>query len=200
MPILTHALRDAHATLDSLAGFGTQLDAAALAVGTALTGGGRLLVCGNGGSASDGADFATEFACRFITDRQPYPAMNLAACGSLLTATGNDYGFEEVFARQVRAFGRKGDVLVAISTSGNSPNILAALRAASAAGLATIALLGRDGGAARGLAGIEFIVPSQITARIQEAHKFLLHVLCEMVEAEWLLTREPGHPRPDSEG
>ena len=189
MQILSNALRDARATLDALAGFAPQLDAAALCIGGRITGGGKLLVCGNGGSASDGADFATEFACRFVTDRQPYPAMNLAACGSLLTATGNDYGFEEIFARQVRAFGRKGDVLVAISTSGNSPNILAAIRAASAAGIATIAMLGRDGGAARGLGGIEFIVPSQITARIQEAHKFLLHVLCEMVEAEWLLPR-----------
>ena len=189
MQILSNALRDARATLDALAGFAPQLEAAALCIGGRITGGGKLLVCGNGGSASDGADFATEFACRFVTDRQPYPAMNLAACGSLLTATGNDYGFEEIFARQVRAFGRKGDVLVAISTSGNSPNILAAIRAASAAGIATIAMLGRDGGAARGLAAIEFIVPSQITARIQEAHKFLLHVLCEMVEEKWLLAR-----------
>src|SRR6202011_1823214 len=103
------------------------------------------LVCGNGGSAADGADFATEFACRFVTDRQPYPALNLSACGSLLTATGNDYGFDEVFARQVRAFGKAGDVLVALTTSGNSANILAALAAAKGMGLHTVALLGRDG-------------------------------------------------------
>jgi len=112
--------------------------------------------------------------------------MNLTACGSLLTATGNDYGFDEVFARQVRAFGKKGDVLVVITTSGNSANILSAIAAANVAELHTIALLGRDGGRARGLAQNELIVPSTITARIQEAHKFLLHTICEIVEEKWL--------------
>ena len=144
---------------------------------------------GNGGSAADGADFATEFTCRFLTDRQPYPAINLAAFGSVLTATGNDYCFDEVFARQVRAFGRKGDVLVALTTSGNSKNILSAIAAANIAGVQTIALLGRDGGRARGLAQVELIVPTPITARIQEGHKFLLHVLCEIVETNWLLAK-----------
>ena len=143
---------------------------------------GKLLVCGNGGSAADGADFATEFACRFINDRQPFPAINLSACGSLLTAIGNDYGFEQAFARQVRGFGRAGDVLVVLTTSGNSPNVLAALREASERGLQSIALLGREGGQARGLATVDLIVPSPVTARIQEGHKFLLHVLCEIVE------------------
>ncbi|MEI9898524.1 MAG: SIS domain-containing protein [Chthoniobacter sp.] len=162
---------------------------AAEIVGRCLVGGGKLLVCGNGGSAADAADFATEFACRFVTDRRPYPALNLAACGSLLTATGNDYGYDEVFARQVRAFGQRGDVLVVITTSGNSTNILSAIAAANIAGLHTIALLGRDGGRARGLAGIDLIVPSTITARIQEAHKFLLHTLCEIVEERWLLPK-----------
>ncbi|MGB8168388.1 MAG: SIS domain-containing protein [Chthoniobacteraceae bacterium] len=187
MTILAQATRDAIATLQALAPFQSELDRAAEIVGQCLTGGGKLLVCGNGGSAGDSADFATEFACRFITDRRPFPAINLAACGSLLTANANDYGVEEMFARSVRAFGRPGDVLVALTTSGNSPNILAALRAGKDAGLHTIALLGRDGGKARGLAEIEFIVPSEITARIQEAQRFLLHVLCEMVETGWLL-------------
>jgi D-sedoheptulose 7-phosphate isomerase len=108
----------------------------------------------------------------------------------LLTATGNDYGFDEIFARQVRAFGKPGDVLVTLTTSGNSPNILAALNAAKTQGLHTVALLGRDGGRARGIAEVELLVPSQITARTQEAHKFLLHVLCEIVETVWLLPRE----------
>ena len=107
----------------------------------------------------------------------------------MLTATGNDYGFDEVFARQVRAFGRKGDVLVALTTSGNSKNILSAIAAANIAGVQTIALLGRDGGRARGLAQVELIVPTPITARIQEGHKFLLHVLCEIVETNWLLAK-----------
>jgi D-sedoheptulose 7-phosphate isomerase len=187
MTILEQATRDAVATLQSLGAFQAELDRAATLLGECLTGGGKLLVCGNGGSAGDSADFATEFACRFITDRRPFPALNLAGCGSLLTANANDYGVEEMFARSVRAFGKPGDVLVALTTSGNSPNILAALRAGKEAGLHTIALLGRDGGKARGLAEMEFIIPNQITARIQEAHRFLLHVLCEMVETGWLL-------------
>lgn len=148
-----------------------------------LLSGHKLLVCGNGGSAADGADFATEYTCRFIRDRRAYPAINLAACGSLLTAVGNDYGFEQSFARQVEAFGKQGDVLVAISTSGNSQNILLALGRAREAGLRTIALLGKTGGKAKGLAEVELIVTSQVTARIQEGHKFLLHSLCEQVEA-----------------
>ena len=187
MTFLQRALRDAHATLDTLATLEPSLDKAAALVGSALTGGQKLLVCGNGGSAADAADFATEYACRFCADRPPYPALNLTACGSLLTATGNDYGFDEVFARQVRAFGKKGDVFVCITASGNSANIIAAIAAANAAGLHTIALLGRDGGRARGLAQTELIVPSTITARIQEAHKFLLHTICEIVDEEWLL-------------
>ena len=189
MTTFEKAIRDATTTIESLRPLQPSLEKAATVVGTALTSGGKLLVCGNGGSAADASDFATEYTCRFITDRQPYPAINLTACGSLLTATGNDYGFDEVFARQVRAFGKPGDVLVCITTSGNSPNILTAIPAAKAAGLHTIALLGKDGGRARGLAEIELIVPSTITARIQEAHKFLLHTICEIVEENWLLPR-----------
>jgi D-sedoheptulose 7-phosphate isomerase len=186
MSIFQNSVRDALASIESLRPLESAVERAAKIVGECLSDGGKLLVCGNGGSAADGADFATEFTCRFITDRRPYPAINLAGCGSLLTATGNDYGFDEVFARQVRAFGRKGDVLVALSTSGNSMNILSAIAAANIAGVHTLALLGRDGGRARGLANVELIVPMPITARIQEAHKFLLHVVCEMVETNWL--------------
>jgi len=190
MSIFERATRDAIATIESLHPLQAAHERAAEVVGRCLAAGRKLLVCGNGGSAADAADFATEFTCRFVTDRRPYPALNLAACGSLLTATGNDYGYDEVFARQVRAFGKKGDVLVVISTSGNSTNILSAIAAGNIAGLQTIALLGRDGGRARGLARIELIVPSKITARIQEAHKFLLHVLCEIVEEGWLRERK----------
>jgi phosphoheptose isomerase len=187
MTILQQAIHDGVTTLQALSDFQPQLETAATLVGECLMSGGKLLVCGNGGSAGDSADFATEFACRFMNDRRPYPAINLAGCGSLLTANANDYGLEEMFARSVRAFGKPGDVLVALTTSGNSLNILTALRAGQEAGLHTIALLGRDGGKARGLAEIELIVPSQITARIQESHRFLLHVVCEMVETGWLL-------------
>lgn len=187
MSSLSSAIDEAVATIQRLAVLQPELERAATIVGEALSGGKKLLVAGNGGSAADGADFATEYACRFSKDRAPFPAINLAACGSLITATGNDYGFEEVFARGVRAFGGAGDVFVGISTSGNSANIIAALNAARERGLQTISLLGRDGGAARGLADVELIVPGTATARIQEAHKFLLHVICEIVDERWLL-------------
>lgn len=190
MTTLEKATADAVATLWSLAPLGEMLDRAAETIGACLAGGGKLLVCGNGGSAADGADFATEFTCRFSRDRQPYPAINLAGCGSVLTATGNDYGFEQIFARQVRAFAKPGDILVAITTSGNSPNILAALQVARQLGIASIAMLGCGGGKALGLASLEFVVPASITARIQEAHKFLFHVLCEMIDERWLLPRD----------
>ena len=148
-----------------------------------LCGGRKLLVCGNGGSAADGADFSAEFGCRFTTDRRPYPALNLAQGGSLMSAIGNDYGYEEVFARQVAGLGHQGDVLIAITTSGNSKNILRALEDGKNRGLTTVALLGRNGGLAKGMAEIELLVRSESTARIQEAHKFMLHVICGLVDA-----------------
>ncbi|MEA3186511.1 MAG: D-sedoheptulose 7-phosphate isomerase [Chthoniobacter sp.] len=182
MSTLRNAIGAAVQTLESLFTLEPQLDEAGALVRECLAAGHKLLVCGNGGSAADGADFATEFSCRFVEDRQPFPAINLASSESLVTAIGNDYGFDEIFARQVRAFGKEGDVLVAISTSGNSRNVLRAVEEATAAGIFSIALLGGDGGCLRGRATVEFLVPSQTTARVQEAHKFLLHVLCEMVE------------------
>ena len=189
MHFLPRAIDEAVATIRGLAALQLDLERAATMVGEALTSGRKLLVAGNGGSAADGADFATEFACRFCKDRAPFPAINLAGCGSLLTATGNDYGFEDIFARGVRAFGGAGDVFVGITTSGNSVNIINALNAARERGVQTIALLGRDGGAARGLADVELTVPGNATARIQEAHKFLLHVICEIVDEQWLLKK-----------
>src|SRR5712691_13566206 len=118
--LLAQAIRAATSTIQAVANLEQSLGRAAEMIEQCLQNGNKLLVCGNGGSASDAADFCTEFACRFVEDRRPYPAMNLAAGGSLITATANDYGFEEIFARQVRAFGVKGDVLLAISTSGKS--------------------------------------------------------------------------------
>lgn len=180
--ILQKAVEDARAALEAVAALEPQISRAADLVVECLTSGGKLLVCGNGGSAADAADFTTEFACRFAEDRRPYPALNLAHGGSLVTATANDYGFDEVFARQVRAFGREGDVLIAISTSGKSANIRRALEEAKAHRLRAIALLGRDGGDCRGVAELEITAPGNSTARIQELHKFLLHVLCEIAE------------------
>ncbi len=143
---------------------------------------GKILTCGNGGSAADSSHLATEFACRFVADRRPYPAICLAGDSGLLTATANDYSFEEVFARQIAAFGRAGDVLVAITTSGKSENVRRALQAGSKMKLSTIALLGRDGGSCRGLADIEIVVRHGDTARIQEAHQVIIHLFCELVE------------------
>ena len=181
--ILQNALRAANATFQKLGDLGPALSRAADLVTECLLSDHKLLVCGNGGSAADGADFSTELACRFAHDRRPYPALNLAQGGSLTSAIGNDYGFDEIFARQVWAFGQRGDLLLAITTSGNSRNVLRALEEARQRGLSSIALLGRDGGSAKGMADVEMIVAGDSTARIQEAHKFLLHVLCEIVEA-----------------
>ena len=147
-----------------------------------LQNGGRIYSCGNGGSAAESAHFATELLCRLEKDRPSLPAMNLSADGSFLTATGNDYGFERIFARQIEGLGRKGDVLVAFSTSGKSPNILEALETARTRGLHTVSLLGRDGGPARALSDVALIVPVQETMHIQEGHQALLHVLCGMLE------------------
>ncbi len=147
-----------------------------------LLAGGKLMIAGNGGSASDSAHLATEFTCRFRHDRRPYPAMALPVDGGLMTAIGNDYHFEQIFERQVIAFGKKGDLLLALSTSGNSRNLLLALQAARERGIQTVALLGQAGGFTKGVAHLEIIVPGEQTARIQEAQKFLLHVLCEIVE------------------
>jgi len=160
----------------------TEIEAGAELLRSALLSRHKVLTCGNGGSAADSSHLASEFACRFISDRRPFPAIGLAADGSLLTATANDYAFEEVFARQVQAFGQPGDVLVAITTSGKSRNVERALEQAKDLGLKSIALLGRDGGACRGLATVEILVAHQVTARIQEAHKVIIHLLCELVE------------------
>jgi D-sedoheptulose 7-phosphate isomerase len=180
---LQESIRAACAVFESLRGLAEPVARAADAMVECLCDGKKLLVCGNGGSAADGADFSAEFGCRFVTDRRPYPALNLAQGGSLMSAIGNDYGYDEVFARQVAGLGQRGDILVAITTSGNSPNILRALAEGKERGLTTVALLGRDGGKARGRAEIELLVRSETTARIQEAHKFLLHVICGLVDA-----------------
>jgi len=181
--IFARSVQESTVTIQSLGKLEPLMAEAADFVAECLRAGNKLLACGNGGSAADAADFCTEFACRFMQDRRPYPAMNLSQGGSLITATGNDYGFEEIFARQVAAFGKTGDVLIAITTSGKSANIRRALEEGKSRKLKTIALLGRDGGSCRNIADVDLIVAGDSTARIQEAHKFLLHVLCEICEA-----------------
>ncbi len=181
--ILKNAVAAATKTLQSLVDLDAHLAKAADLIEQCLRAGNKLLVCGNGGSASDAAHFATEFVVRFMKDRPAYPAICLTGDGGLLTAAGNDYGFDEIFARQVAAFGLPGDVLICLTTSGNSRNVKRALEEAKARKLKTIAFLGRDGGSTIGLADVDLLVASDSTARIQEAHKLLLHVLCETVES-----------------
>ncbi len=176
------SLKDAVDTFRALAAHETALLAAADALETAFLAGRKLLICGNGGSASDAAHISAEFVCRFKGDRRPYPALALNSDAGLLTAISNDYAYQEAFARQVKAFGQRGDVLLVISTSGKSRNLLDAIEEARRAEVRTIALLGRQGGFTKGAAEIEIIVEGPDTARIQEAQKFLLHVICERLE------------------
>jgi phosphoheptose isomerase len=156
---------------------------AAAAVAKCLEQGNKVLTLGNGGSAADAQHFAAELVGRFTRDRVPLPAIALTTDASALTAIGNDYGFEEVFARQVRAIAQDGDVVVAISTSGRSPNVVSAAKAARAVGATTIALTGGDGGELVKAVEIAIVVPSSNTARIQEVHSAVVHILCELVEA-----------------
>lgn len=159
------------------------LEASRLLTST-LARGGKLLLFGNGGSASDAAHVAAEFVGRFQRDRQPLPAVSLSANGSVLTAIANDFGFEQVFARQLEALGASGDAAIAISTSGSSANVLVGVEAARRLGMVTIGLTGADGGRLCNLVDVCLCVPASITARIQESHILLAHILCELVEHE----------------
>jgi D-sedoheptulose 7-phosphate isomerase len=148
----------------------------------ALRDGGKVLAFGNGGSAADATHFAAELVGRYLLERDGLPAISLSDNASALTAISNDYGYERVFARQVEALGRRGDVALGISTSGRSANVLAGLSAARGGGLATVALTGGDGGAMRDAAEVCIVVPSGETPRVQEGHTLVTHILCELVE------------------
>jgi D-sedoheptulose 7-phosphate isomerase len=152
------------------------------AVTSCLRAGGKILVFGNGGSAADAQHIASELTGRYVADRRGFAAIALTTDTSALTAISNDYGFEHVFRRQVEALARKGDVAIAISTSGNSPNIVRAIEQARMMGCTTIGLTGRDGGAMKELCDIAVIVPADDTARIQEMHILIAHALCNHVE------------------
>lgn len=156
--------------------------AAAAAIVDALGRGGKLLVFGNGGSAADAQHLAAELVGRFQRDRQGLAAIALTTDASVLTSVANDSGYERVFARQIEALGRPGDVALGITTSGASPNVIAGFEAARARGVRTIALTGRDGGLAGRAADLHVNVASESTARIQEVHRTLLHAICELVE------------------
>jgi D-sedoheptulose 7-phosphate isomerase len=160
------------------------LAALAGAVSATLEGGGKILVFGNGGSAADAQHVAAELVGRFMKERRALAAIALTTDTSVVTAVGNDYGFDRVFARQIEALARPGDLALAITTSGVSPNLVAALMTARAIGVTTAALTGRDGGSVGAMVDFHVNVPETSTARVQEVHRTLLHALCELVEGE----------------
>ena len=177
------SLADTVRTLESLSRIRPAIDAAGELVVSTLRGGGKLLICGNGGSAAEAAHFATELVGRFDGDRRSLPALALSSDGSLVTCIGNDHGYEHVFARQIAGLSKPGDLVVAITSSGNSPNILAALREAKRLGLKSLSFLGRGGGKAKGMATCELLIPGSRGPSAQEAHLFLIHHFCELVES-----------------
>ena len=182
MSHLQRAIEDSISTLRNLSALEEPLKHAAEILTRSLTSGHKLLACGNGGSASDATHLTTEFLCRFREERRPYPAISLTANGEFMTAVCNDYHADEIFARQIWGLAEKGDVLIVITTSGKSKNVVRALEEAKRKGVESIAFLGRDGGYTKGIATVDLIVPGTVTARIQEGQKVLYHALCEMVE------------------
>lgn len=173
--------RELFARLDALA---PEVQAAGRLMAEALRRGRKIMFCGNGGSAADSQHLAAELTGRFIHDRKPLAAMALSTDSSALTCIGNDYSFAEVFSRQVEGLGQAGDVLVGISTSGRSANVIKAVEAARGRDMQVIGLLGRDGGALKALSDVAIVVPSPTTARIQEAHILIGHTLCGLIEEQ----------------
>jgi D-sedoheptulose 7-phosphate isomerase len=170
-------------------GYRSQISGIAEAVVSTFLSGHKLLLCGNGGSASDAEHIAAEFVGRFRRNRIPLPAIALTANGANLTAIGNDFGFEDVFARQVEALGQPGDLLIALSTSGQSRNILRAVETARAGGLTTVGLTGARGAEFASACTLCLVVPSAETAQIQECHMAVCHLVCEVVD-EAVLSRQ----------
>lgn len=174
---------DEHAAMiDALRALAPAIEAAGAALVAALKGGGTVLLCGNGGSAGDAQHIAAELTGRFETERPGLPGIALTTDSSAMTAISNDYGYDRVFARQVQALGRPGDALIAISTSGGSANVLAAVAQATADGLTTIGLSGKDGGALAAACDHCITVPSPVTARVQEGHILIGHIWCGLVD------------------
>jgi D-sedoheptulose 7-phosphate isomerase len=182
MTLLQTTIEDAVAATRALGALEKPLNRAVELVVHCLTSGHKLLVCGNGGSASDATHMATEFLCRYREDRRPYPAISLTANGEFMTAVCNDYHSDEIFARQVWGLGERGDLLIAFTTSGKSRNVLRALEEANRKKMKSLCFLGRDGGLTKGVATLDLLVPGASTARIQEGQKLLFHVLCEAAD------------------
>lgn len=176
-------LREHRALFDSLAALEAPIERAGALIAAAFEAGLKVMLCGNGGSAADSQHIAAEFTGRFVKDRRPLAALALTTDTSALTCIANDYGYPDVFARQVGALGVRGDCLIGISTSGNSQNVVRAVEAARGVGMHVIGLLGRDGGMLATQCDVAIVVPSEVTARIQEAHIFIGHTLCGLVES-----------------
>src|SRR5438874_9913301 len=190
--VAAHFADSAKLKTEAASVLGEPIARAALALAQALKAGGKALACGNGGSAADAQHFAAELVNRFEAERPPLAALALTTDSSNLTAIANDYAWEQVFAKQLRALGRRGDVLLAISTSGNSANVIEALRAAHEIGVRVIALTGKGGGKMAPLLAREDVhicVPHQNTARIQEVHLLVLHCLCDAIDYELFGTK-----------
>jgi D-sedoheptulose 7-phosphate isomerase len=183
-PVLRKLVADASSVLQSLTAQEDTFQKIASEALASLKSGGKILTCGNGGSAADALHLTEELVGRYKSNRRSLAAVCLNADPTLLTCIANDFGFDEVFARQLEGLGRENDLLVSFSTSGNSPNILRALDTARKMRIKSVALLGKDGGKAKGKATLEMIVGSADTARIQEAHTLILHGLLEVIERE----------------
>lgn len=177
---------DKKVLLDKLVscGYLDLLEVAGSTMVTAIKNGGKILLAGNGGSAADAQHFAGEIVGRFTMERKSLPALSLCVDPSVMTCIGNDYGYEQVFARQIEGLGNKNDVFVGISTSGNSANIINAITVAKKIGMFVIGYLGKDGGKIKDLCDIALVVPTNSTPRIQEVHTLTTHILCEMIEKE----------------
>lgn len=184
-PAISKALLEHTTLLAAIEAMAPEIERAANRLGDCLRSGGSVYWCGNGGSAADAQHFAAELIGRFERERRAMASVALTADTSVLTSISNDYGFAEVFRRQVEGLVRNGDVLVGISTSGSSANVLRAVEQARTQGGITIGLLGRDGGTIAPLCDLALVVPGSNTARIQEMHALIGHLLCELVEANW---------------
>jgi len=179
---IIRALEEGIRVKESLKEMAPRIARAARELIECVEGGGKILICGNGGSAADSQHIAAEMVGRFRRERRAIPALALTVDTSIITSLSNDYSFEVIFARQVEALGLPGDILILISTSGDSLNVLRAARAAREKGIRTIALLGRDGGKIAGAADLSLIVPASETARIQEGQMAVYHIICDLVE------------------
>jgi D-sedoheptulose 7-phosphate isomerase len=177
------SLAETTRTLQALTTIRPAIDRAGAMILATLQRGGKLLICGNGGSAAEAAHFSTELVGRYAKTRRSLPAIALSSDGSLLSCIGNDFGYDQVFSRQIAGLAKPGDLVVVLTSSGNSGNILAALTEARKLGVESIAFLGRGGGKAKGLATCDLIMPGQSGAAAQEAHLFLIHYFCELIDA-----------------